>query len=536
MTLSLKCALLLLGSLICVAVAEAPLPHVDDCFTCQKCHVGKPPGRRLLLSAGPGAALSGADAQQGGLADPAAGDAAAVGQETDPQLLPRQTADGGGGGGSGGAVGSGGGAGLPLVLPRSGGGGGRGGGDAGGGEVDDVVGGGVGRWLLAASPKEPMYVPPGFRFNNMPTKAEIAAKQAKANCSECYGCGANVEPLQAVLTQTMGESMRTEVGASPEWLFFADLPDTPTTGKKAVLKVWCMPIDKVHGTFSWRCTNTGEGAVAVQFLMAQQKVMEECGLMDVTIKLSYKRTRSFSGTMLNMMGERLNKSRVVRAALYDLLSSQCDRHAQNVFLGEDGNIKLIDNMQAMQFSWTNCAMDSVFLPGTQKNMIARWGGNLVFKARGGKARKSVNPMVVLDYRCYVPGGKIGVDYDPQLKQCLTKISGMTAREVQVEYGFPFNHSAAVLQQRATDMLHKGFEWTLRYGRPRSYKPKSYRPMQPCCSLNITSKYIIQCGHPWPNEPLLPYGDPLSGGLWRRPYPDSGTYEGGSFLDEPAEAR
>ncbi len=65
----------------------------------------------------------------------------------------------------------------------------------------------------------------------------------------------------------------------------ADLPDTATTGRKAVLKVWCMPIDKVHKTFSWRCGNTGEGAKAVQFLVAQQKVMEECGLMDVTIKV-----------------------------------------------------------------------------------------------------------------------------------------------------------------------------------------------------------------------------------------------------------
>jgi hypothetical protein len=46
-----------------------------------------------------------------------------------------------------------------------------------------------------------------------------------------------------------------------------------------------MPIDKVHKTFSWRCTNTEEGAKAVQFLVAQQKVMEECGLMDVTIKV-----------------------------------------------------------------------------------------------------------------------------------------------------------------------------------------------------------------------------------------------------------
>ncbi len=57
-----------------------------------------------------------------------------------------------------------------------------------------------------------------------------------------------------------------------------------------------MPIDKVHGTFSWRCSNTGEGAKAVQFLLAQQKVMEECGLTDVTIKVrGVERTEARQG-------------------------------------------------------------------------------------------------------------------------------------------------------------------------------------------------------------------------------------------------
>lgn len=46
-----------------------------------------------------------------------------------------------------------------------------------------------------------------------------------------------------------------------------------------------------------------------------------------------------------MLGPRLNRSRVVRAAIYDLLSSQCDRHAQNVFITEQGEVKLIDNLQ-----------------------------------------------------------------------------------------------------------------------------------------------------------------------------------------------
>jgi hypothetical protein len=35
--------------------------------------------------------------------------------------------------------------------------------------------------------------------------------------------------------------------------------------------------------------------------------------------------------------------------MLDLLTSQCDRHGQNVFINENGQIKLIDNLQVMFF-------------------------------------------------------------------------------------------------------------------------------------------------------------------------------------------
>ena len=49
-------------------------------------------------------------------------------------------------------------------------------------------------------------------------------------------------------------------------------------------------------------------------------------------------------------------------------------------------------------------------------MILRFGANLVFKPHKGKPKHSVNPTVLLDYRCYAPGGKIGTDYPPELTQ------------------------------------------------------------------------------------------------------------------------
>lgn len=56
---------------------------------------------------------------------------------------------------------------------------------------------------------------------------------------------------------------------------------------------------------------------------------------------------------------------VIRAAIFDLLTSQCDRHAQNIFVNEHGQIKLIDNEAALQSNWKNCAVNSILVPTTQ---------------------------------------------------------------------------------------------------------------------------------------------------------------------------
>ena len=56
-------------------------------------------------------------------------------------------------------------------------------------------------------------------------------------------------------------------------------------GSKAVVKVWCMPLDKVRGgSFSWRCKKSKFPISANRFLLAQDRVVTECGLQDVTIK------------------------------------------------------------------------------------------------------------------------------------------------------------------------------------------------------------------------------------------------------------
>ncbi len=131
--------------------------------------------------------------------------------------------------------------------------------------------------------------------------------------------------------------------------------------------------------------------------------------------------------LLDFMHSRVNKSQVVLAAIFDLLTSQCDRHAQvrgrgsaqethpghdelfpclhdvrellhaavhctptptlrcaqNIFLDEDGHVTLIDNERAL-YENHHCALDSILLPTTKKfainvfenawvNKFANWG-------------------------------------------------------------------------------------------------------------------------------------------------------------------
>lgn len=56
-------------------------------------------------------------------------------------------------------------------------------------------------------------------------------------------------------------------------------------------------------------------------------------------------------------------------------------------------------------------------------LVRSFGGNLVFKKLNAKMKRSINPMVLLDYRCHAPGGRIGTDYPPELDKVGTAAQG-----------------------------------------------------------------------------------------------------------------
>lgn len=53
-------------------------------------------------------------------------------------------------------------------------------------------------------------------------------------------------------------------------------------------------------------------------------------------------------------------------------------------------------------------------------------------------------------------------------------------QVQAVVGFDAMYKARRLQRRAHDMLHRGFEWALLHGEPRSPSAHRYPLMPPCC--------------------------------------------------------
>lgn len=78
----------------------------------------------------------------------------------------------------------------------------------------------------------------------------------------------------------------------------------------------------------------------------------------------------------------------------------------------------------MQNSWKNCAFNSILVPTTQKQEIARLSNEFVNKLvtvheAGGRGR--ADPQLLFDYRCYLQDsnkGVLGTDYPPDIKKCL----------------------------------------------------------------------------------------------------------------------
>eukprot|EP00195_Chlamydomonas_chlamydogama_P015552 CAMPEP_0202899652 /NCGR_PEP_ID=MMETSP1392-20130828/7827_1 /ASSEMBLY_ACC=CAM_ASM_000868 /TAXON_ID=225041 /ORGANISM="Chlamydomonas chlamydogama, Strain SAG 11-48b" /LENGTH=462 /DNA_ID=CAMNT_0049585895 /DNA_START=182 /DNA_END=1570 /DNA_ORIENTATION=- len=391
---------------------------------------------------------------------------------------------------------------------------------------------------------------------------DVSEKQKKPVCEECRGCTHQLTVLvSSGKKRIFGREFNDEGGASPNWLFLA--PTSRTHSGKAIVKVACIPVSKHNSKVHPKCMAEPASRFAKLYL-AIEMLAEDCGLQDIIPKVWVEHVNGVIpgvgyhirwlgiwmeqaegislenlvrlGTpmmhpneLLNILHNKMNKSQVVAAAIFDLITSQCDRHAQNLFINEDGSVMLIDNERAFyENQW--CALDSILLPTTKKFTINVMENAWVnkFKDWGDKEPQCwANAALLFDYRCYVEGGKLGKKWPPKVQRCLRKIKSMKATDLLLEYGFPNMHTAVALRNRSLAMLEEGFEYALTMGFPRNPNPWRYKFAPPCCKIKHTDTY--RCAHEWKPDTAIPKGDPIGGGPWKREQPDPGTYEGGTVF-------
>eukprot|EP00798_Chlamydomonas_sp_ICE-L_P020356 gene20356-27121_t len=348
--------------------------------------------------------------------------------------------------------------------------------------------------------------------------AKVHEKQKKPSCDECRGCTHQLDLLvRSGKKHIFGRNFVAEGGASSNWLFVSQ--SNRTRSGRAIGKY-------------------------AKLYLAIELLSEECGFMDlvpkVWIGLWMEEALGISlenvvrlgepmmhpNQLLDIFHDTMNKT---QAAIFDLMTSQCDRHAQNIFIDEDSGVMLI-NIECAFYEDQWCALDSILLPTTLKHTINVMENAWVikFKNWGNKTPQCwANAALLFDYRCYVKDAKLGTDYPPEIKQCLVKIAAMEVDEVHSHYGFPSMHTADALLSRSKAMIEHGFEYALTMGYPRNPNPWRYKFPPPCCKIKHTDTY--RCAHEWNPDTHLPLGNPVGGMPWTKDYPDPGSYEGGSVF-------
>ena len=359
----------------------------------------------------------------------------------------------------------------------------------------------------------------------------------KPRCKICTGCSAVLE-RQNLYVKFGPFRYTNEAGASSASVFHAT--SAKAVDGQGIAKTFCFIKRHKDGSLydAPNCDKSPltkrKHALAISRMVATQTLAEECGIEDVSVRHWREHIRSsnpengdkidsdvlFMDTAAGVSVEKLtsqvpevvhksgiprsppliwrklthdvlnavDSAKLVRAALFDVLTGQCDRHGQNIFIDTTADITLIDSDQAFGQGWRRCAVDSVLIPGSEKYTIAFFGNAHVHG--NSPPQKSVNPQVLLDYRCHAPDGKIGTSYPHKFTKCIKWLSDAKIAAVRERYGFESDSDAEFLVKRASSLLYRGFERTvleaqeaLRQENTTNRKASTYAWPEPCCDLD-----------------------------------------------------
>lgn len=393
-----------------------------------------------------------------------------------------------------------------------------------------------------------------------PSAMDRTPKYRLPNCTECIGCNTELS-LPNDKTTFLGSKFNVEHGNTGNWLLHGSTPFTPSG--RAYLKVFCMPMTRRQGARPVSC-NPSKVLYRMKLVQATTSIAQDCGLSGVLPKIWFSKVsgiipglgfhvRWTALWMSEVPGisleaflsggsdpplplqqridllNTINGTQVVQAALFDLLTSQCDRHPQNVMLDTHGNLMLIDNEACLKSLWVSCAFDSMFLPSTQKFNIVRLGNAYVLKQPQASTppTRLANPAVVLDYRCFGKGAKMFMYYPKATTQCLQMLGSMSELDIMRKYGLPHTDAATNLKTRVVALRDHGFEWAMQRSEPTNPPPKTYRHQPPCCKLRVSRGNAVCQDPDWVLSLELPFGDPVKGTDWDKPRADPGKYEGGT---------
>ncbi|GAX84742.1 hypothetical protein CEUSTIGMA_g12164.t1 [Chlamydomonas eustigma] len=371
---------------------------------------------------------------------------------------------------------------------------------------------------------------------------DIDQKAMLPNCTVCRGCNAELEYMSTQTIRFKNINFQHGQGATNNFLFFASVPGW---NQRSIAKVFCIPISKAPKRKGIIRTapvcSLKQATERIELLLAQQKLAADCGMQEVMprvwlAKLSaimpgvglhirwhalwMEEARGINLHALHMsmdamltmslLQSKLNRTQVMLGAIWDLLTAQCDRHSENIFIDSNGNLQFIDNDKALGVV-THCGYDSMLLPGTRYHSVLRVGFwhhiatyyRKIRQTRPKLCHGIVDARFVMDYRCTATPGvsSLGTMYPLGIEQCLRKLSDASMQSIMTEYGLSKPEPANILRMRASDMLVHGFEWTLKHGSPGN-SPRFKMPLQPpCCSLKMTKQRMMVCETCW--QPLLP---------------------------------
>jgi hypothetical protein len=117
--------------------------------------------------------------------------------------------------------------------------------------------------------------------------------------------------------------------------------DAKTFKSSILLQVWCIPFDKRNRAFKWSCKKSLFASNSVQFLIAQDKLIHDCGLNDVTIKVWVAPVNAIEpvsglhiwwyglwmeraeGVSLNQLADSTRPKTAARAAFLSVLQVEC---------------------------------------------------------------------------------------------------------------------------------------------------------------------------------------------------------------------